>query len=307
MSSASRKSKAVRCWTALALLCVASGAQSFACFAPSRLPEGRWGRSSEAPLALKRRSSLQSGSQTVAAATATEVPSLSVVALQGLALLASMTGAIGAILGAQAALKGFIGILGLYVIMSFNEYAVHRWYQHLGINKTPLHRWLREAFSLKPMKSSGHVEHHAETLDDMSLDMQPNQILDRDPFRGTAFSWSVSATMTLEIAMQSYPFLWRCGWSVTASTTALALAILLHAAVWQTLHPAMHGLPDPAMKYGVPGWSLARFRQTRYFRFLYANHEGHHRTPGAHGNYNVCFPLADHIFGTNKGVVPAAA
>ena len=35
------------------------------------------------------------------------------------------------------------------------------------------------------------------------------------------------------------------------------------------------------------------------------NHEGHHRVPGAHGNYNVCCPGADHVFGTYVGIIPA--
>jgi len=33
--------------------------------------------------------------------------------------------------------------------------------------------------------------------------------------------------------------------------------------------PAMHDLPDPGLRYGVPGWSLAFLRKTPYFRFLY--------------------------------------
>merc|ERR1719188_1354490 len=182
-----------------------------------------------------------------------------------------------------------------------NEYVVHRYYQHLGINKLG---WVRRIRNRLNMKSRGHVEHHKETLDDMSLDIKPDPILDNDPFRGTAFSWSVSAVMTLEIAIQSYPWLWLCGWSFKASTIALLVGLGLHAAVWQTLHPNMHLLPDPPVTYGVPGWSLKFLRNTGYFKFLYMNHEGHHRAPGAHGNYNVCFPLADHMFGTYVGVIP---
>jgi len=238
------------------------------------------------------------------AAVANVVPPLWVVAFQGLLAYAAMVGGVAASLGSPAAIKGAVGILGMYVIMSVNEYVVHRYYQHLGINRTALSRWLRNMLGMKPFKTSGHMEHHAETLDDMTLDQKPEPILDADPFRGTAFSWSVSAQMTLEIALQSYPFLWLCGWSFTASTAALVAGLSLHAMVWQTLHPAMHLLPDPPITYGFPGWSLAALRQSRYFRFLYANHEGHHRVPGAHGNYNVCFPLADHLFGTYRGYVP---
>eukprot|EP00933_Yihiella_yeosuensis_P045915 TRINITY_DN41343_c0_g1_i1.p1 TRINITY_DN41343_c0_g1~~TRINITY_DN41343_c0_g1_i1.p1 ORF type:complete len:327 (+),score=47.20 TRINITY_DN41343_c0_g1_i1:75-1055(+) len=256
----------------------------------------------------ERQQAAQAAPDPAAVATAASpMPPLWTIALQGLGLLGAFTGGVAATLGTTAALKCFVGLLGMYVILSFNEYVVHRYYQHLGWNRTPLHRWLRNAFGLENMKTSGHMEHHAETLDDMSLDIKPEPILDQDPFRGTAFSWSVTAKMTLEIALQSYPFLWLCGWSFSASTACLMAGILFHAAVWQTLHPAMHLLPDPPLSYGIPGWSMAKFRKSRYFRFLYANHEGHHRYPGAHGNYNVCFPLADHICGTYRGYIPPAA
>lgn len=265
----------------------------------------RWGLRAQGAR-QPHRSSAAAGAA-VSSGAVIDMPPLWTITLQGLGLLGAMVGVIAATLGKAAAIKGLVGIAGMYVIMSVNEYVVHRYYQHLWWNKTGLNKWLRRTFGFKNMKTSGHMEHHAETLDDMSLDIKPEPILDNDPFRGTAFSWSVSAQMTLEIALQSYPWLWLCGWSWTASTAALAISMLLHAAVWQTLHPAMHGLPDPGIGYGVPGWSMAWLRKTRYFRFLYGNHEGHHRVPGAHGNYNVCFPLADHIFGTYKGYVPAEA
>jgi len=231
-------------------------------------------------------------------------PSVGHIAMQGVGLLAFAGAVVAASAGTTTALQFVVGAAGLYAIMSLNEYCVHRYYQHLGINKTALMRWMRNKMNFKAMKTSGHVEHHKETLDDMSLDMRPDPILDSDPFRGTAFSWSVSAMMTFEIALQSYPWLWLCGWSFKASTIALLAGIFLHAAVWQTLHPNMHELPDPPISYGVPGWSMKFLRKTGYFKFLWMNHEGHHRAPGAHGNYNVCFPLADHLFGTYVGVVP---
>lgn len=206
--------------------------------------------------------------------------------------------------GSVICVKGVAGILVMYAIMSFNEYVAHRYYQHLGINKEPLYRWFRKTFNLDAAKSSGHVEHHKETLDDMTLDQRPHPVLDGDPFRGTAFSWYVSFLMTTEIAIQSYPVLWLMGWSFKASTAALFVGLVFHAAVWQTLHPAMHELPDPPLAYGIPGWSLKWIRNSGYFRWLYMNHEGHHRVMGAHGNYNVCFPLMDHLFGTYSGYIP---
>ena len=57
---------------------------------------------------------------------------------------------------------------------------------------------------------------------------------------------------------------------------ALAPAMLLHAAVWNALHPNMHSLPDIGIDEGVPSKWLAWARSTKFFKFLYVNHEGPH-------------------------------
>ncbi|CAE8736340.1 unnamed protein product [Polarella glacialis] len=159
------------------------------------------------------------------AAVANVVPPLWVVAFQGLLAYAAMVGGVAASLGSPAAIKGAVGILGMYVIMSVNEYVVHRYYQHLGINRTALSRWLRNMLGMKPFKTSGHMEHHAETLDDMTLDQKPEPILDADPFRGTAFSWSVSAQMTLNSNNNNNPFseMWRLPSSLLACVSSWTL------------------------------------------------------------------------------------
>ena len=243
-----------------------------------------------------------------ALATEVESPGVMSIALSALLILAVFGSGLAVACGTQVAMQGVLGVIALYIIMSINEYVVHRYYQHLGWNTSGVFMFLKPMIPTLPrLKSSGHVEHHRETLDDMSLDTRSHHILDVDPYRGTAFSWSISAIMTLEIALQSYPILWLLGWSWTWSTVGLVAGVGFHAAVWQALHPAMHGLPDPPLAYGMPGWLLARFRESPYFRFLYVNHVGHHRVPGAHANYNVCYPLADHLFGTYAGVIPPKA
>ena len=51
----------------------------------------------------------------------------------------------------------------MYGLMSINEYMTHRWYQHAEISKVGWWKALR----MPKVKGGGHVEHHAETLDDM--------------------------------------------------------------------------------------------------------------------------------------------
>ena len=73
--------------------------------------------------------------------------------------------------------------------------------------------------------------------------------------------------------------------------------MLLHALVWNMLHPPMHGLPDVPFSVGAPSSWLAFARNTPYFRYIYENHQGHH-VLGGQANYNVCCPLTDHLLGT---------
>ena len=199
----------------------------------------------------------------------------------------------------------------LYALMSVNEYVTHRYYQHAEFNKSPWMQAIARAV-LKPFgkkvpycRGGGHVEHHAETLDDMTLKTDDRwrsttvaKSLDEDNHRGTAFTWTVSGLMTLQMLPTVLPiFKWFLGFSLPSTFAILIPGMLLHAMVWNSLHPNMHALPDVTLKEGVPSNLLAGLRGTPYFRFLYKNHEGHH-VVGGRGNYNVACPGTDHLVRT---------
>ena len=64
----------------------------------------------------------------------------------------------------------------MYALMSLNEYMTHRYFQHLEFNRPESLQWLKAIIArvtgdpVPPkFKGDGHVEHHAETYDDMSL------------------------------------------------------------------------------------------------------------------------------------------
>ena len=79
------------------------------------------------------------------------------------------------------------------------DHAFQRFCQHVAklFRKRPL--WLPDGRrNMIKLKGGGHVEHHAETYDDMSLKKDPRwrrtpaaASLDSDAFRGTAFTWEV--------------------------------------------------------------------------------------------------------------------
>lgn len=208
----------------------------------------------------------------------------------------------------------------LYALMSANEYATHRWYQHEEFNRDHALQRLcqRLAFlwrgrplrkkdgrpNMIKIRGGGHVEHHAETYDDMSLKKDPRwrqtkaaASLDSDPFRGTAFTWQTTGLMTLQMLPTTLPVFRLLGFSVIGTLAVLLPGMLVHALVWNMVHPEMHGLPPVPRLVGAPSAVLSALRNTAYFKYIYKNHQGHH-VLGGQCNYNVCCPGTDHILGS---------
>ena len=129
----------------------------------------------------------------------------------------------------------------MYSLMSFNEYITHRFYQH-GDAK----------FDNKYLGGNNiHIEHHAETLDDMSLKTDANWLtspaakkLEGNPYRGTAFTYKVVRLMFLQMLPTCLPILHWMGFSALSSLMLIVSGLFVHTAVWNALHPAMHYLPD---------------------------------------------------------------
>ena len=145
----------------------------------------------------------------------------------------------------------------------------------------------------------------AETYDDMLLKTDdpvwmksaPAQRLNDDPWRGTIFTWQVTAMMFAQCIPSVYPAFYLLGWNAAATTALFVPAMLLHGLVWNSLHPEMHGLPDVPARIGLPSSVFASFRGSPVFEFLRLNHVGHHVASGK-VNYNVCCPGMDHLVGT---------
>jgi len=212
------------------------------------------------------------------------------------------------IASAAPAVKWVLAAPSMYALMSWNEYVTHRYFQHAGFNKSG---WMQKLASLfygkgrvPRVRGGGHVEHHAETLDDMSLrndarwaKSTASKMLSQDKYRGTAFTWQVTLLMTIQMLVTTVPLFHLLGFSLTSTVAMLMPGMLLHGLVWNALHPAMHGLPFVPITEGAPSSWLASFTESAYFKWLYTNHAGHH-VLGGQVNYNVCCPLVDHLLGT---------
>merc|ERR1719331_3559242 len=154
------------------------------------------------------------------------------------------------------------------------------------------------------IKGGGHVEHHAETYDDMSLKKDPRwrqtkaaASLDEDEFRGTAFTWPVTGLMTIQMLPTTLPVFALLGFGLLETFAVLLPGMLVHALVWNMLHPPMHGLPEVPMSVGAPSFVMKPLLHTGFFKYIFENHQGHH-VLGGQANYNVCCPLTDHLLGT---------
>jgi len=198
----------------------------------------------------------------------------------------------------------------MYALVSFNEYVTHRWYQHAEFNKTP---WMKALYCKVTGKAEapradggGHIEHHAETLDDMSLKTDPKwlksepaKMLVNSEYRGTAFEYDVTGMMVVQMLPTCIPVLALMGFSAASVGGIILAATALHALVWNSLHPAMHGMEDIPLSKGLnfPLAMCNALRKTPYYEWIYQNHVGHHVMSGR-VNYNVCCPGFDHVLGT---------
>merc|ERR1719163_49923 len=196
-------------------------------------------------------------------------------------------------------------------MMSLNEYMTHRYFQHLEFNRPDSLLWLKAIIAkvtgdpvAPTVPGDGHVEHHAETYDDMSLknnerwrQTPASKSLDEDDFRGTAFHWSATGIMTCQMLPSVLPTYALMGWSVQDTLLFLLPCMLVHASVWNFIHPPMHGLPKVPLNEGMPGAPMEWLEDTPYFKYVFENHMGHH-VLGGQCNYNVCCPMTDHLLGT---------
>lgn len=196
----------------------------------------------------------------------------------------------------------------MYALVSANEYVTHRYYQHAEFNKNETLKRVWCFFTRQKeapkIGGGGHIEHHAETLDDMSLRTDDKwmrsdlaRVFDDNEYRGTAFQWDVTGLMLMQMILTCVPVLSIMGYAPMAQAALITSSTLIHAMVWNSLHPAMHGLNEIPLNEGIPGEWMADYRDSKYYDYLYMNHAGHHVMSGQ-CNYNVCCPLVDHVMGT---------
>lgn len=154
-------------------------------------------------------------------------------------------------------------IVSWLIIMSFAEYAIHRWLMHRK-------RWLLGDVFRR------HVTlHHSKYF--KIFDKEDDAVGRTTNIRLEAwFSLLVGTPIWLTLA---YLELWD--WLVVGM-----VVVTLHAWLWSLIHNEMH---NPTNVW----WSYSPI-----YRYLREYHRRHHESP--HYNFNVVLPLFDFIFFTRR-------
>jgi len=212
------------------------------------------------------------------------------------AAFAAVSGGLSGV--SELAWPALSGLAVLYVVLSFTEYAYHRFVQHLELNNVPFYQIARKAIGAPAVAPDFHINHHRETLQDMSIDPLPRKVWpEATAQRGTAATWWSFAKMSTCIFMPAYPLLSLVGWSLPIAVLAVLAATLLHLMMYNSLHPQLHGLPDVSLADGPPSFGPDSFQKSDLGRWLIEYHVVHHRTRASR-NFNVICPLFDQLLGT---------
>lgn len=169
--------------------------------------------------------------------------------------------------------------LVFYVVMSVNEWMVHKYYMH------------SDKFG------STHLLHHAETNTNMTL-RKTSRLLDDDDFRGTAFSWLTVIAIALiafpqalllsRICLQNRRVMRR----VFCAASAVIFFAFYQGIAWNSIHPAMHEMPPVPWWHGPPSVISS---ENAFLDVLRTNHERHHQSKGT-CCFNVTLLGADYLF-----------
>lgn len=169
--------------------------------------------------------------------------------------------------------------LVFYVVMSVNEWMIHKYYMH------------SDKFG------STHLSHHAETNMNMTL-RKTSRLLDDDDFRGTAFSWSTVIAIAVLAFPQAFLLSRICLKKHCRDFCAVSAVIFLalyQGFAWNSIHPAMHEMPPVPWWHGPPSVISS---DNALLDVLRRNHERHHLSKG-----NCCFNVTllggDYLFRTS--------
>jgi hypothetical protein len=163
--------------------------------------------------------------------------------------------------------QSFLWLAALVVFMSFVEHGVHRRFMH---RKSPLGKFIT------PLNKV--FEHHAK------LHHSEYSRVFSDAPRGPNEDHGIQLSLK-EGFIETIPFAALLSIFSIQGAITLFVVVLGHHYIWNKIHLEMHQPADQFFSH----WPI--------FKFLARHHFVHHKHPEK--NFNVVFPIADYILGTN--------
>ena len=177
-------------------------------------------------------------------------------------------------------MKYYYYIVFLYVVISFYEWFLHR---HIMHGDPEFLRKFPGIGSYMADTAKHHVEHHKYVNIDMTLK-------DNNHTTEVYFPWS----MTVLLGILFFLTIRKV---IPMPAVVAVIGVFLHNILWNNWHTRFHDYkPDVSVTQGLP--KLHIFPTTFIYDYLWRYHTIHHSQKGEKYNFNIIFPLFDHIFGT---------
>jgi sterol desaturase/sphingolipid hydroxylase (fatty acid hydroxylase superfamily) len=177
-------------------------------------------------------------------------------------------------------MKYYYYIVLVYIIVSFYEWFLHRHVMHgdpVFLGKFPgIGSYLAET-------ARHHLEHHQNVNMDMTLG-------DTKHTTGVYFPWTSTVVFIFILTLT----LWKV---VPMPILVSIFVVFLHNILWNNWHTRFHDYQrDVPVSDGLP--KVSSFPGGFIYDYLWKYHTIHHSQKGDKYNFNIIFPLFDHIFGT---------
>ena len=172
----------------------------------------------------------------------------------------------------------------IYIICSFYEYVLHRYIMHGDpetLQNVPL-----IGFKLAHTARM-HLDHHKSVNIDMTLKENKKSI------KGVIFGWRLTFLLILIMGVTSKLL------NLPSPIMIAVVTVLLHNLLWNNWHTRFHNYNYPANTTdGLPKLPNFPTPGQGIYSYLFKYHAIHHSQKGNKYNYNIIFPLFDHLFGT---------
>ena len=177
-------------------------------------------------------------------------------------------------------MKYYYYIIIVYIIISFYEWFLHR---HVMHGDPDFFKKIPGIGSYLADTATKHIEHHKIVNIDMTLQ-------DNEHTTGVYFPWSTTIIFVVILILT----IWKL---VPVPVLTSVIVVFIHNILWNNWHTRFHDYQnDVTITDGLP--KVSPFPGGFIYDYLWKYHTIHHSQKGDKYNYNIIFPLFDHVFGT---------